>query len=134
MARSRVIDHNVVLAIWHGRVPDGRKVRTEETARLAADEWLHKHPGDGLVTPVRLEFLGGTDDREEQRLGDLFLDRFPLYDGGRVLPEDWAVAERYARRIRGTGTKRDVIDCLVLALCDRLNADIYTLDLGARRH
>jgi hypothetical protein len=133
MAR-RVIDHNVVLGLWHGRGPNRKPVRSEETARQAVREWLRQHPEDGLVTPVRLEFLAGTKDREEQRLGDLFLDGFPLFDGGRVLVEDWIAAERFARRIRGTGRARGVVDCLILALCERLHADLYTLDKGARLH
>jgi predicted nucleic acid-binding protein len=130
----RVIDHNVILGIWHGRGPGGVKVESERTARQAAANWLREHPGDGIVTPVRLEFMGGTDDRDEQRLGDLFFAQFPLLDGGTVLPGDWELAEQFARRIRGTGRKRDAIDCLILAVCKRLNLDLYTLDKGARLH
>ncbi|HET6572946.1 MAG TPA: PIN domain-containing protein [Fimbriiglobus sp.] len=129
-----MIDHNVVLGNWHGRGPGRKPVRSEETARQAARSWLREHPEDGLVTPVRLEFIAGTKDREEQRLGDLFLGEFPLFDDGRILPEDWGAAERFARRIRGTGGARGVIDCLILALCVRLHADLYSLDKGARLH
>ena len=103
MAR-RVLDHNVVLGIWHGRGPSRKPVRSEETARLAARGWLREHPEDGLVTPVRLEFIAGTKDREEQRLGDLFLGEFPLFDDGRILPEgvtpDVVVGDLSGRRVR----------------------------------
>lgn len=55
--RGRVIDSNVVIAIWHGRVPDpvARRVQSEADARPAVETWLALHPDDGLVSPVRLE-------------------------------------------------------------------------------
>jgi predicted nucleic acid-binding protein len=130
----RVIDTNVLIELWHGRKPARRPVRSEEAADEAAAAWLRLNPKDAILTPVRLEFLAGTRDKEEQRLADRFLAAFEVLDGGRVLPEDWERAERYARRIRGTGKARQAIDCLLLAICDRLHADLHTVDRGASRH
>lgn len=130
----RVIDTNVLIELWHGRKPARRPVRSEESADEAAAAWLRLNPKDSILTPVRLEFLAGTRDKEEQRLADRFLAAFEVLDGGRVLPEDWERAERYARRIRGTGKARQAIDCLLLAICDRLHADLHTIDSGVSRH
>ena len=63
-------------------------------------------------------------------MADIFLAEFELLDGGQVLTEDWEEAERIARRIRGKGRARGAIDCLILAICDRLNADLYSHDTG----
>jgi predicted nucleic acid-binding protein len=45
-----------------------------------------------------------------------------------VLNEDWIEAERSARRVREKGRSRGAIDCLIRAICKRVNADLYTHD------
>lgn len=127
---NRVIDTNIVLDIWHGRSPSKIKARSESTVKEAAKTWLKENPGDMIVTPVKLEILGGVNDKEELRLTDLFLSHFKLLDQGKVLQQDWREAERIARRVRGTGRKRDAIDCLILAICNRLDVEFYTQDTG----
>jgi predicted nucleic acid-binding protein len=131
---ARVIDTNVLIWLWHGRPPATRPVRSEETADAAATAWLRAHPGDAILTPVRLEFLAGTRDKEEQRLADRFLSHFKVLDGGRVLPDDWKRAEHFVRRVRGTGTARQLVDCLLLAICDRLHAELHTRERGLNPH
>ena len=128
--KRRVLDTNVLIDIWHGRWPGGKPVRSEESAVAEARKWLKKYPNDGILTPIRLEFIGGTRDKDELRLADLFLGEFELLDGGTILAEDWTEAERIARRIGRKGRPRGTIDCLVRAICDRLNADLYTRDTG----
>jgi hypothetical protein len=108
--RNRALDTNIVIEIWHGRWPGGRKVRTEETALSEPRKWLRHHPNDGILTPVRLEFLGGTRDKDEFRLADLFLGGFDNLDGGSVLAEDWREAEKIARRVIREGRHRDAVD------------------------
>lgn len=128
--KNRVLDTNVLINIWHGKAPEGKPVRSDEAARAEPLKWLKRFPADGIVTPVRLEFVGGTREKDELRLADLFLAEFDLLDGGIVLPEDWDEAQRIARRIRGSGRARDAIDCVIRAICDRINADLYTFDTG----
>jgi predicted nucleic acid-binding protein len=128
--KNRVLDTCILFDIWHGRSPSKIRVRSDKTASTAALTWLKKYPNDAIVTPVRLEFLGGTKDKDELRLADLFLAEFEVLDEGRVLVEDWREAERFARRIREKGRSRGAIDCLILAICERLNADLYTHDTG----
>lgn len=128
--KTRVLDTCILLDIWHGRSPSSIRVRSDKAAREAAAAWLKRYPGDAILTPVRLEFLGGTRDKDELRLADLFLNEFEVLDKGKVLAEDWQAAERYVRWIREKGRTRGAIDGLIRALCDRLNADLNTHDSG----
>lgn len=129
--KTRVLDTCILLDIWHGRSPSKIKVRSKKkTARSAARTWLKKYRSDGILTPIRLEFLGGVQSKDELKLADLFLAEFELLDEGKVLIEDWRLAERYARWIRDKGRARGAIDSLILAICERLNADLFTRDSG----
>lgn len=128
--KSRVLDTNILIELWHGRLPGVKPVRSEESATEVPRKWLKMYPNDGILTPVRLEFLGGTRNKDELKLAVIFLGKFDLLDEGEVLPEDWEEAERVARRIKGKGRARDAIDCLILAICKRINADLYTRDTG----
>jgi len=131
--RRRSLDTNRLIQIWHGKLPHpGRfgTVSSEATAVEAAQRWLRANPKDVITTPVRLEFLGGTRDRDELTWADVFLGEFELLDGGDVIPQDWAEAERLARRVRRGGRSRGAIDCVIVAICTRLRADLYSDDTG----
>lgn len=128
--KPRVLDTNILIEIWHGRWRGGKPVRTEELAAEEPRKWLKKYPNDGILTPVRLEFLGGVRDKDELRLADIFLAEFPLFDDGEVLNQDWQEAERLARRVPRNGRARGAVDCLIAAICKRLNADLSTNDTG----
>ena len=128
--KNRVLDTCILIDIWHGRSASKIRVRSDETAREAAQTWLKKFPNDGILTPIRLEFVGGTKDKDDLRLADIFLTEFELLDEGSVLVEDWREAERRARWIREKGRTRGALDSLIRAICDRLNADLYTHDTG----
>ena len=129
----RVLDTNRLLAIWHGKAPlAGKTVRVTsvKTAEDAVRRWLRENPDDVIVTPVRLEFLGGVRDKDELTWADAFLDGFELLDGGDVIPQDWTEAERLARRVRHGGRARGAMDCVIVAICRRLHADIDSDDTG----
>lgn len=130
--RPRVIDSNILLALWHGRFPSPTKVkvRTKPTAQLVAGAWLKLNPGDGGLTPIRLELVGGSLDRDAVRLTDYFLDLFPLFDDGDVRREDWDAAARLARRVPFEPRPRGAMDCLIRAICQRLRLDLETQDTG----
>ncbi len=128
--KYRIVDTNILIAIWHGRYARIPKVTDEASAKVAAKTWLHNNPADGILTPIRLEFVAGSRDREELKLCDAFLDSFPLVDKGKVLPQDWDEAERFVRWIPQNGRSRGVIDCLIRAICIRLNCNFDTDDTG----
>jgi hypothetical protein len=78
----------------------------------------------------------------ERRLFEAFLDEFTLADDGRVVPQDWDLAEEIAKairkkrpsRARGRGIKeikrRQLSDCLIEAICRRLGRECDTADRG----
>lgn len=127
---ARVLDTNYLIRIWHGRFPGRARVDSEVSAVRVARDWLRDFPQDVIVTPVRLEFQGGSRDRDELRRCDLFLAEFHVLDEGRIVPADWQQAERLARRVPRDGRSRGAIDCLVRAICIRLHADMATDDTG----
>lgn len=129
---DRVIDSNVLFPLWRQSKPAGRD-RDERSVRAVARSWLELQPNDVILTPVRLEFLGGVRSKDELKLADIFLDCFPLADNGRVLPEDWKEAERLARRVPHDGRPRGAIDCIIVAVCNRLRLELRSDDAGLPR-
>jgi predicted nucleic acid-binding protein len=83
-----------------------------------------------IVTPVYLEMVAGTRNKHELMLTRQFLKQFKLVDDGNVVPEDWTEARRLAERIPRNGRRREVCDCLIRAICNRLGYDVDTLDEG----
>jgi hypothetical protein len=71
--KDRVLDTCILINIWHGRNPSKIRVRSDETARTAAQAWLKEYPRDAILVPIRLEFIGGTSSKDDLRLADLFL-------------------------------------------------------------
>ena len=130
--RPRVIDSNILLALWHGHYPSPTKVkvRTKSTAKLVVKAWLAINPTDGVLTPIRLELVGGGLHRDQVKLTDYFLDLFPLFDDGDVRREDWDAALRLARRVPFEPRPRGAVDCLIRAICQRLGLQLKTLDTG----
>lgn len=129
----QVLDTNKLLVFWHGKMPkpgSHGSVRSVRAAVEAARRVFEVYPDPFLVTPVRLEFLGGTRDKDELLWADAFLGEFELLDGGDVIPPDWAEAERLARRVRRGGRSRGALDCIIVAICNRLHADLSSDDTG----
>lgn len=130
---SQVMDTNKLLAFWRGNLPRPGGfggVHSTREAVEAAGRVFEVYPNAVLVTPARLEFLGGTRDRDELAWADAFLGEFELLDAGDVIPQDWAEAERLARRVRHGGRSRGALDCVIVAACNRLHADLHSDDTG----
>ena len=83
---------------------------------------------NAIVTPVRLEFLAGTRSRDEQVLAEAYLGQFHVLDNGDVVKDDWLAAERIARRAPRDGKARDLGDCMIRAIAERLRYEVRTSD------
>ena len=130
MARPNVLDTNRLIDLWRGKTLGIVRVTSAATAEAAARAWLAEFPEDVILTPVRLEFLGGTRSRDELRLAEQFLSYFRVLDDGRILTADWQAAERYVKRVPFDGRPRGLFDCLITAIADRLHAEIDSRDTG----
>ena len=98
----------------------------EERARRLID--LYKT--DAIVTPVRIEFVAGARDTQELEAFRIYLAMFDNVDEGRILPEDWSEAIRYAEWIPRDGRSRQLGDCLIRAIARRLKYGVWTQDSG----
>ncbi len=88
------------------------------------------HQAKAIVTPIYVEFLVGTRDSSEQRLAEAYLAQFDNIDGGNIPKEDWDETLRIARRIPPTGKPRQLGDCLIRAIANRLKHTVITPDTG----
>ncbi|HEX3659612.1 MAG TPA: hypothetical protein VHV55_27740 [Pirellulales bacterium] len=139
MAR-RILDTNQLINAWH-RFRDGRP--SQNCTAADARAWGQRYATEGdIVRPVLIEFLCKVKTPHELRLYETFLEQFKLADGGRVIQQDWDVAEEIAKSImkerpprhRGSKVKafkqRDLSDCLIEAICRRLRRECKTDDRG----
>jgi predicted nucleic acid-binding protein len=135
----RILDTSVLIRCWqhHQQALLKRGVKLEDFTTADAEAWADKlielHGNAEIVTPVRLEFLAGTRNPHELRLATAFLGRFHVTDKGNVTAADWQTAEQQASRISPDGKPRDLGDCLIGAIAQRLRRDVFTLDQRFRR-
>jgi predicted nucleic acid-binding protein len=124
-----VLDANRLIRHWQRDRP-GNLV----SARELAQALIQREGTSAIVTPVAIEFLGGTRDRSELLLARAFLNEFSIIDGGRILAEDLGHARRLAETIpRGHFRPRHFADCLIRAIADRLHYGVVTDDTGFPR-
>jgi len=88
---------------------------------------------DATVTPVLLEFLCGVVDKRDMILARAFLKQFKAIDDRRILKPDWQEARRLAERVPANGRPRDLGDCLIRTIAQRLNYEVQSLDTGMPR-
>lgn len=126
-----ILDTSVLIHWWHER-RRGRFVgnlRESDVVGWAARLAI-RYDTDAIVTPVYIEMIGGTIDRREFRLTRAFLGWFRCIDERRILPIDWEDAVRLAQRIPRQPRPRDLGDCLIRAIANRLKYDVLTFDSG----
>ena len=131
MAR-RVLDTNVLINFWRDSVGDRRlRAITRVDSRKWGRKLLDLHDGDAVtVTPVIIEFLCGVQSSHELTLAQAFLSSFKIADEGEIPPKDWEESQRLAQRVPRDGKARQLGDCLIRAICNRLKLEVLT---GERR-
>jgi hypothetical protein len=83
---------------------------------------------DGILTPIRIEFLCGVHSKRRYELSSVYLSEFRVYDEGKISKADWAAAERHASRVPRDGSRRQLADYLIRVIADRLHCDVLTSD------
>ena len=132
--RHNVLDTTILIAHWR-RCRLARPLTELDEAEV--ERWTRQlieiKKSDATVTPVLLEFLCGVGDKREMILARAFLKPFKAIDDRRTLQRDWQEAQRLAERVPANRRPRDLGDCLIKAIAQRLNRDVRTLDTGMPR-
>ena len=125
----RVLDTNILINHWgHRRRGRPHAEIQPDDARAWATELISLQQTKAIVTPVAIEFLAGQESARAVFLAQTFLSQFDRIDQGRILPQDWADAERLARRVPVDRSRRQLGDCLIRAVCNRLGYEPVTVD------
>jgi predicted nucleic acid-binding protein len=128
---KQTFDTNILINHFNRHRPlDGK---SEKDAESWVQILTQDHDTKLILSPVEVEFLCGVVDEHEMRLREAFLRRFEVADDHRTLPEDWKEARRFAKHPGYQPRSRDLGDCLLLAIADRLNLRIITDDKGLKR-
>jgi len=128
--KKRVLDTSVLLRWWNQCRSRERRALSAKSVTQWARRLIETHDTNGIVTPILVEVVAGATSARELRLLKAFLEPFQCIDGQRILADDWREAIRLAQRIPRNGRPRDLSDCLIRAIADRLNHDVVTLDQG----
>jgi predicted nucleic acid-binding protein len=122
--------------IGHWRQSRGKRA-LEDVAEKMVVEWAGRlieiHETDAIVTPVVLEMLCGVMSKHELELTRSYLSEFDCVDGGDVRSVDWVEAKRLASRVPRDPEPRDLGDCLIRAIANRLGYDVFTTNTNFPR-
>jgi predicted nucleic acid-binding protein len=131
--RRRVLDTSVLIRHWHDSRKKARDRPTAALVRAWARELIELYETDAIVTPVFIEMIAGVTDRHELGPTRAFLEEFRRIDEGRILAPDWQEALRMAQRVPRDRRPRQLGDCLIRAIADRLKHEVVTYDKGFPR-
>jgi predicted nucleic acid-binding protein len=123
----RVLDTNILIGYW-AKALGGK--RAAEFAPAQAARWgrqlADSTGGTDILTPIYIEFVCGQRTSHEMRLARAYLAIFQVADEGQILGRDWQEAKRIAERVPRDGLRRQLGDCLIRAICNRLNLEVLT--------
>ncbi len=129
MAYDRVLDTNRLINHWYESLGDRHWSQISKTDVVNWARNLIRLSGtDRILTPVQIEFLCGVHSQRQYELSSAFLSEFTISDEGRISKADWDAASRYASRVPRDGSRRQLADCLIRAIADRLDCDVLTSD------
>lgn len=126
---KRLFDTSVLIRHWRRRAADDQNATTDVVQRWAR-ELIELHGTDAIVSPVLIVFLCGTTSSYELELARAYLAAFQVIDQLRTPPEDWKEAQRLAQRVPRDGQRRQLGDCLIRAIANRLKHDVISHDQG----
>ena len=128
---KRVLDTNILIAHFLALRPLAGKGASDAVS--SARRLIEDRGTDEIVSPVEVEFLCGVLERHEMRLREAFLSVFKVIDEHSTIPKDWSEAARYAKHPGFHASPRDLGDCLVSAIADRLGREVISDDKGLHR-
>jgi predicted nucleic acid-binding protein len=124
-----ILDTSVLIRHWNtGRGDTPLADVTERDVRGWADRLIELHQTKAIVTPVSVEMIAGVRSKHELKLLRAFLARFEVIDERRIPVQDWQETERIAQRVPRDGKPRQMGDCLIRAIANRLRCDVIAYD------
>ena len=126
---KKLFDTSTLLHHWNrsgGNAPADKNV---DDAKSWARELIDLHTGiDAILTPVYLEVVVGALSAQQLQLARAFLQAFRIVDEGKILAEDWVEARRIAERVPRKPYRRQLGDCLIRAIANRLRYEVIAID------
>lgn len=123
----RILDTSVLISYWNSK---GGRPADAAVAQAWATDVQRIHRSDAILSPVYLEFICGTQSSEELKLATAFLERFEVKDAWQIRREDLRKARQIAARVPRKRNRRQLGDCLIRALANRLRCEVVTSDQG----
>jgi hypothetical protein len=112
------------------RAKQKRFANKKEIDRWAKD-LIRLEDSNAILSPIRLEIMGGVQNRNEYLQMERYLSHFTVIDEGRILPEDWKQAEHiHLLEIEKRGRTLGPLDSLIKAIANRLGHEVRSEDKG----
>lgn len=124
----RLFDTSYLIDHWIRRSRRAVERWKKTDVRSWANELCDLYETDAIVTPVRIKFICGATSVLELDLSLAFLAEFKVIDDGSILTDDWVEAERIAKRVPRRPKPRQMGDCLIRAIANRLRFDVLSSD------
>ncbi len=131
--KKAVLDTSVLIRHWLNRRGRMRGEVTVAVVKRWARELIELERSDAIVTPVYVEMIAGVSDKRDLLLTKAFLNEFRCIDAGLIPEQDWRETVRLAQRVPHDSKPRQLGDCLVRAIANRLKYNVTTFDTGFAR-
>jgi predicted nucleic acid-binding protein len=124
-----LLDSSILIHFWcTRRLGEKSKAEVQQEAQALIGE----QGTDSILTPIYIEVVAGARTPRELELTQAFLAEFRIADEGEILKGDWLRAREEAERIPADGRKRQLPDCLIKAIAQRLGRRVVSLDRSFR--
>jgi predicted nucleic acid-binding protein len=130
---GRILDTSLLIRHWRDRAVGSLGNWKPENAGQWSDELIAIRRADAIVSPVYVEFVAGVRSSHELLLARAYLAKFRIVDAWNVTAEDRAMARQFAERVPKDGKPRQLGDCLIRAVAERLNFDVDRIDVRFTR-
>jgi predicted nucleic acid-binding protein len=126
----RVLDTSILINHWN-RSFKGKSSNqiAKRQAVQCARRLIELQDTNAILSPIYVEYLCGPQGAGEVENARAYLDEFEIVDHGKILPVDWQESKRIAGRVSRSSAPRQMGDCLIRAICNRLNLEPFTRDV-----
>jgi hypothetical protein len=129
--RRNILDTCILVENWRRMRAKQKKFVDEKEIDRWAKKLIRLEDSNAILSPIRLEIMGGIHNRKEYRQMERYLSHFRVIDEGIILPQDWSQAEQLHRlEIEKHGKALGPLDSLIKAIAHRLGHEVRSEDKG----